>query len=326
MAAISKNEKKVDLTRKVSVRQYVDSEVFNMGLEQYGLSVFSGENGSGGHKEWIGYKETGGVLVYMTGLDVNADYVLKIKDDEKREALITQIKEIKKVLEDRYGKDNLDPRNKAFWSKIFIDVRVPVLELHLDSPSDLLLYCGIKAGGFSEIAGSYEQAKEANKSYKFYLHEEAEVMNIKVEVTRLRNKCKMELENIYTADSEHLFLIAKVYLPIERGYSRKTSIDTLYDDINNMVEGQSIKTNLKESPKLFLELSKLSKIDLRYKAIVKECNYQKAIDKDKDNRLTNKITGNTMGKNEEDVIEYLKNPLHQEDLLALADKVDKIWK
>jgi len=326
MATTAIKKAKLDLTRRVSIRQFVDSEIFNMGLEQYGLSVFSGENGNGGHKEWLGYKEMGDVSVYLTGLDPTASYITKIENEEKREAMIAQIKEIKGILEERYGKDNLDPKNKAFWSKIFIDVRVPILELDLKEPKDLILYCAIKAMGFSEIAPSYEHAKNSNKNYKFYLHEEAEVMNIKVEVTRLRNKAKVLLESVYESDSEHLFLLAKTYLAIERGYNRKTSIDTLYEDINSMIEGDATRTNIKEMPKIFLELANMTKVDLRYKAIVKECSYQKALDKDKDNRIVNKLTGNTIGKTEEDAIEYLKNPLHQEDLLALTEKVDKIWR
>jgi hypothetical protein len=93
-----------------------------------------------------------------------------------------------------------------------------------------------------------------------------------------------------------------------------------------MIEGDATRTNIKEMPKIFLELANMTKVDLRYKAIVKECSYQKALDKDKDNRIVNKLTGNTIGKTEEDAIEYLKNPLHQEDLLALTEKVDKIWR
>lgn len=81
--ATATKKAKVDLTRRVSVRQFVDSEIFNMGLEQYGLSVFSGENGNGGHKEWLGYKEMGDVSVYLTGLDPTAGYITKIENEEK---------------------------------------------------------------------------------------------------------------------------------------------------------------------------------------------------------------------------------------------------
>lgn len=317
---------KVDLTRKISVRQYVDPEVFNMGLEGYGLSVFSGENGSGGHKEWLGYQEIGNVPIYMTGLDPDADYVRKISDDAQREAVIAQIKEHKSILEGKYGRDVIDPKNTSFWSNIFIDMRVPILELDLTNPKDHILYCAIKAGGFSEIAPSYQVAKESNKLFKFYLHEEHEVMNIKVELTKRRNKARIALEKIYESDAEHLFLIAKVFLPIEKGYSRKTALDTLYDDINNRIDGMNDKLNLSEYPKQFVELSNLDKIDLRIKAIVKECTYQRYINKNKDNILISSITNNSLGKTEEDVIEYLKNPLHQEDLLGFTDKLEKIWK
>lgn len=317
--------KKLDLTRKVSVRQYVDTSVFNMGLEQYGLSVFSGENGSGGHKEWLGYTQVGNAKIYLTGLDEQADYIRKIQDDEKREAVIAQVKEMRKHLEGIYGKENIDAKNGDFWNQIFIDVKVPVKDLDLSDGRDLILYSAIKAGGFSEIAPSYEAAKTSNKNYKYYLHEENEVMEIRTELTKLRNRAKIALETIYN-DAEHLFLIAKVYLPIAKGYNRKTSIDTLYEDINNQIEGNTLKSNLKEAPKLFLALSALEKTELRYKAIVKEATNQKWIVKDVDNRLTSTLTTASLGKNEADVVEYLKNPMHQEDLLALSEKVEKIWK
>lgn len=326
MATATKNNKKVDLKRKVSIRQFVDPEVFNMGLEQYGLSVFSGESGAGGHKEWLTYEELGDTQVYLTGLDEKANYLNKITDDEKREAVIAQIKEYRTVLEGKYGKETINSNNTSFWKRIFIEMRVPSRQLSLEDPSDLILFCAIKAGGFSEIAPSYETAKNANRVYKYYLHEEEEVMNIKVELTKLRNKARVAFEAIVDSDTEHTFLLAKTYLPMERGYNRRTPMDTLYDDVNNMIDGISLKTNLKQAPKQFLELVALDKVSLRYKAIVREANFQKVIIKDKDNRLVNTITSNVLGKNEEDVIEYLKNPLHQEDLIALNEKLDKIWK
>lgn len=325
MATVKKA--KVDITRKVSVRQFVDSDVFNMGLEQYGLSVFSGESGSGGHKEWLGYKELGDAQIYLTGLDPNADYIRKITDDEKKEAVISQIKEMRAVLEEKYGKESIDPKNKAFWSKIFLEIRTPVLQLDLSNPSNLLLYCGIKAGGFSEVAPSFLEAKESNKIYKYYLHEDEEVMTAKVELTRLRNKAKSALEEIYESDPDFLFLLSKTFLPIERGYSRKTPIDGLYEDINNMIEGAGgDNKNIKAFPKKFLELKQMGKSELRYKALVLEASNNRIIVKDKDNIFVNPSTGNNLGKTEQDIIEYLKNPLHQEDLATISEKVDKLWK
>jgi hypothetical protein len=182
--------------KKVSIRQYVDSDVSNLGLENHGMSVFFGENGSGGHKEWIGYRQIGNTRVYLTGLEKNSENITSLKSNEEKEATLKQTVEVKAYLESTYGDGVLDATSRDFWNQIFIEIKTPVFELDLSDSKDLILYYGIKGGGFSEIAPSYENAKQSVKMYKFYLHEDLEVMSIKTEITKTRNRAKAKLQII----------------------------------------------------------------------------------------------------------------------------------
>lgn len=311
--------------KRVSIRQYIDPEIMNLGLENNNMSVFFGENGNGGHKEWIGYKQIGDTRVYMTGLEKSSENVKKIKDPSERDSMLEELKNIKAYLESFYGEGVLDSTNRSFWNEIFIEVRVPIFELDLTKPEHVLLYYGIKGEGFSEIAPSFEFAKQSNKIYKFYLHEDEEVMNVKTEITKLRNKAKTFLQNLYEEDSTKMFYMAKVLLPITKGYKHSTVLDILYQELDDFISGVSVKTNLKETPTKFINLYKEEKSNIIQKAIIEEALYQRFIIKNAENVFVNISTAAEYGKSKEAIFAYFSNPIHADELLEITEKVNKVW-
>lgn len=321
----SKTQSTLDLKRKVSIRQYVDPDVFNLGMEKYNMSVWSGETGSGGHKEWLGCKEIGNKKVYLTGLDVNADS-LKDLDEDTREQKIEEIKSVINHLAETYGEETLKPTNEAFWRDQFLEITTPVLELDLESTADLLIYYAIKGRGYSEVAPSYEFAKNATKIYKFYLHEDEEVAVQKTELKKLRNKAKMMLEDLDNEDYEKLFKVAKMLLPIEKGLTRKTPKDTVYQELDNFIEGDYSKNEIKLAPKKFMEMANRDRATLNIQATVREALYQRYITKNSENLYWNSQTQVSYGRNENEIIAYLSNPINQEELKQILSRVEAYWK
>lgn len=317
---------KIDFSKRVSVRQYCDPEIPNMGMEKYNMSIFSGENGVGGHKEWLGYKQVGNKKIYLTGLDVNADSVKAIKDENLREQKIKEIEQTVDFLEESFGEYTLAPTNAEFWQNQFIEIRKPVLELDLTNPKDLFTYYAIFGGGFSEIATSFESAKNSNKIYKYYLHQEDEVADVKIEVTKLRNKARTELENLDNEDSEKMFKISKLLLPIEKGFNRKTPKSRIYGDLNDYIDGLYSANDTKGAPKRFIEISKTDRTTLNMQAIVREALYQNFIVKNTDQIFWNPQTQVSYGRNENEIIAFLSNPIHTDELSQINSRVDKIWK
>jgi hypothetical protein len=324
----NESKPKLDLQKKVSIRQYCDPEIPNMGMEKYNMSIFSGENGVGGHKEWLGYRKVGNKKVYFTGLNVEADSIKNIEDDDVREQKISEIKSVLKGLEDSFGKGTLDATNEDFWREHFIEIRRPVIELDLTNENDLLLYYGILGGGYSEVASSFEAAKKTNRPfpYKFYLHQDNEVADSKVEITKLRNKAGAALEELDSSDPEKMFKVAKMLLPIEKGLNRRTPKSQIYEDLNDFIHGAYSKNEIKISPKKFLAMLDRDRADLNLQAIVKEALYQNFIVKNPDQVFWNPQTQVTYGRNENEIIGFLSNPIHADELLQINNRVDRVWK
>ena len=74
-------------TGSIAIRPYFESNVSNMGLEKYGLSLFDGVF----HEEQLACLEINGVKRYITGLNEFAPEVKMLPVDE-REAKVKQIR------------------------------------------------------------------------------------------------------------------------------------------------------------------------------------------------------------------------------------------
>jgi hypothetical protein len=114
---------------RVSIRPF-ESGLPNGGLENYGMVVADGVQ----HKELLGLVERNGIKCYLTGLNELAPEVQNIKDPEKKEAVIRDIRKTVVFLENSLAGnytlserdiDEYDEKGKAtgklsdtFWSKV----------------------------------------------------------------------------------------------------------------------------------------------------------------------------------------------------------------
>ena len=64
---------------------------------------------------------------------------------------------------------------------------------------------------------------------------------------------------------------------------------------------------------------------LKIKAIVKDSIFFKYIINKTDGHIHHVKSGSTMGRNVSEVIEFLKNPLNEDILKDLNNRVEKIW-
>lgn len=314
-----------DLKRKVSIRQYVDKSEFNMGLEKEGLSVFAGENSFGGHKEWLGYEEIGDTKIYLTGLNPDASQLDSIKNDEERQQRIEEITLLRNYIQTK-KKASIEADNHSFWKGVFISVDKPTLELDLSNIADLITYCGIKGGGFTEIAPSLTHAKNSSKTYKFYLHENelaaVELANVKI----ARNKAIVELQHMFEEDQTKMFYVSKLILPIHLGFRKNSPIATLYDKLDGYIKGEGYTRELKKLPKIFLETSRLPVEELKLRAIIKDALHQSKIRKNAEtNEMYNRETGVKYPPTEGRIFEFLMNPINSEELANLNAQVTAFW-
>ena len=162
----------------IAVRPYFDQQATNMGLEDYGMSLFDGVT----HNEQLACLEINGVLRYVTGLNEFAPEIKTLTEEDK-EARIKQIRTSVSELEKELASNIIDPEDKDFWNKVTllkpdnkdfwnkIDISCGNEPLYLDpkKPFDRIKLHAIEAGGFAMIAKSYEDARSHPTPPKFYL-------------------------------------------------------------------------------------------------------------------------------------------------------------
>ena len=281
---ITKTNKKT----QVRIKPYFDPTVSNMGLEDYGITMFDGVK----HMEQLACIEKNGIVRYVTGLNEFAPAV-KLLTGEAKEAKVKQIRTTVAELEKELASNVIDitdkdfwnkvtllkPNNSEFWNKIEIKCGNEPVYLDLKDPYDRIKFYAIEAGGFSLVAKSYDE----------------------------------------------LFYIAKVVDTHSTQYKKDTPNDIIYDNMDIYISGQGIETNKERAATSFLDACKMNMETLKIKAIVKDSVFFKYIVNKSDGYIYHNDTNAALGRNVSDVVEYLKNPLHEDILNDLNAKCEKFW-
>jgi len=319
----------------IAIRPYFDSQVDNMGLQKYGLSLFDGAF----HEESIACLEINGIKRYLTGLNEYAPDVKALPLDEQ-EAKIKQIRIVVAQLEKELAANMVDPEDKDFWNKIVllkqnnsdfwdkIKIRCGNEPVHLEpatDPYDLIRLYAIEAGGFSIVAKSLDEARKMPTPPKFYLDRLEESASINTEIKKLRNKALSELQKLFDKNQNKLFYVAKTLDVNGAQYKKSTPNDIIYDNMDKYINGEAVEKNKKKTAERFIEAVNLDMESLKIKALVKESHYYKYISTKADGFIYHMATTTLMGRNLTDVVEYLKNPLNEEILVDLTKKIEKHW-
>ena len=320
----------------IAIRPYFNSNVDNMGLQNYGLSLFDGAF----HEEQLACLEINGIKRYLTGLN---EFAFEMKDlsDEDREAKVKQIRKVVAELEKDLAANVVDPEDQQFWNKVKlmrpdneefwnrIVIRCgnePVFLEPSKDPYDLIKLYAIEAGGFCMIAKSLDEAKRMHQPPKFYLDKLENTASTNTEVKKLRNKATAELQKLFEKNTNKLFYVAKVIDPINSAqYRKSTPHDVLYDNMDMYISGESVVKDKRKTAQTFLDTAALNMEDLKVKAIVKDATYYKFIATKSDGFIYDMQSSSLMGRTTADVAEYLKNPLNEELLKSLTTRVEKYW-
>ena len=319
----------------ISVKPYFDNSVSNMGLEQYGLSLFDGVT----HTEQLACLEKNGVIQYITGLNEFAPEIKLIKNPEEREARIKEIRIAVADLERDLAANVLEiedsqfwnkvkllrPDNSEFWNKISLSCGNDPVFLDPKDPFDRIKLCAIEAGGFSLVARSYDEARSRAIPPKFYLDKAQETAGARTEYKKLRNKALAELQKLFDKNSTKLFYIAKAVDTASVNYKKHTPNDVIYDNMDKHINGEASEGNKERAAQGFLDAANMDMETLKIKAIVKDSIFFKYIINKADGYIYHTQSAAMLGRNTSDVIEYLKNPLNEDILKDLNSKVEKLW-
>ena len=318
----------------IAVRPYFDKKATNMGLEEYGMSLFDGVT----HHEQLACLELNGVIRYITGLNEFAPEI-KLLDPEIRDARIKEIRSSVAELEKELAANVIDPTDKDFWNKVTllqpnnkefwnkIDMACGNDPVYLDpiKPFDRIKLHAIEAGAFAMISKSYEDARSKAVPPKFYLDKEEETVMVRTEYKKLRNKAYAELQKLYDKNSTKLFYIAKVVDATSSQYRKSTPLDVIYENMDRYISGDGAENNKERAAKTFIDAVNLDMETLKIKSIVRDSSFFKYIINKSDGYIYHAKTNSLLGRNVSDVIEHLKNPLHEDILKDLNLSCEKYW-
>jgi len=318
----------------IAVRPFFDNSVSNMGLENYGLSLYDGVK----HFEQLACLENNGVIRYLTGLNEFAPEI-KLLQTEDRQARIREIRTAVAELEKELAANVLDiedpqfwnqvkllkPDNKDFWNRINIACGNEPVFLDPNDPYDRIKLYAIEAGGFSIVAKSFDDARSRAVPPKFYLDKQEETVVARTEYKKMRNKALSELQKLFDKNSTKLFYVAKVVDGNSTQYRKSTPNDVMYENMDLYINGEGVESNKERAAKSFLEAVGMDMETLKIKSIVRDSVFFKYIINKPDGYIYHAKTNSLLGRNVSDVVEYMKNPLNEDILKDLNMAVEKLW-
>lgn len=318
--------------QNISIRPYV-TDAENMGLENYSMSLYDNVY----HEEQLTCLDVNGVRRYITGLNEFAPEI-KLLPNAQKKARVKQIRtavaELEKELAQNVVKVNdpefwnkiklLRPNNDEFWSKI--SIRVGNDPMFLDpkkDPYDLIKIFAIEAGGFSIVAKNLETAKLGSK-YKFYLDNFKQTVDTRTKPSKIRNRALAALQTMYDSNPTKLRYVAKVVETNSLQYNNATPNDVVYENMDAYIHGQGSENSRIRSAQTFLDSSNRTLEELKLAAILKDAKmYKIIIDKPDGFIYTDK--NERLGRNMEDVLQYIASPLNDEVLMYIMNKVEHQW-
>jgi len=333
---IEEFKEKLKSSGKITIKPYSDRTVSNMGLEDYDMVVFPGTK----QREPMACIEQFGQVRYLNGLDETAPEVKGLRDPEAKEAKIKEIRSIVAMLEfeKHYNVLNIDdpdfwnkvqtykPNNSAYWSNIIMECENKEIVLDpVNKTEDLIKVLAIEAGGFPLVAKSKEDCISGLHKRKWYLDRQIESTTQKATVAKTKNKALARLSTLSEKHPRKLFFIAKLLNVNSIQFKNNTLADTIYDYLDEYINGQHQESNIKKAAQTFLDYSDFDMQELKVRSIIKDATFHKFIILKGDGLLYSNPDNIMLGRNTAEVYEYLVNPLNEEVLDYLMNRVEDMW-
>lgn len=332
LTIVEKYQQNKDQT--IAVRPYFNPAFENMGLEKYNMTVHDGVY----HMEELTCLEINGIKRYITGLNEFAPEV-KALPTKERAAKIKEIRTMVAELEQQLAANVIDVEDPEFWNKVTVlkpdnyefwskmNIKVGNDPLYLDpksDPYDLIKLCAIRAGGFSLVAKSLEDAKKVS-GCRFYLDELKKSTESRTKLSKLRNKALSSLQNLFDEDTTKLFYVTKLTDSDSSQYIKSTPIDILYENMDLYINGMGYDENQSRCAKTFIENASDTMENLKLRTLVKDATFYQVIITDSKGYIIDAHTKARLGKNTHEVLEFLKNPVNDDILESLMERIEDFW-
>jgi hypothetical protein len=315
----------------IIIKPFIRKESDSIGLSEIGLNAFPGTVSS--FPVPIKNKK------FLTGLDENAFYLAKLSEKE-REKEITRIRKTCEEYSQKYKEFNLcncsaeGPEKNEFYDKLSIDLFASNTYFDTSNPIDMIKLSILKHYAMydprSIIAINLKEATNSNKDYKYYIANEELDIEETVSKKREINKAISTWDTIASKDKTKMLLIIKYLLPANKSYNVESD-NRLYkrgdDFINGIADGVKAKDG-DDNYNKFMTVVKIPNEELVSKIVIKYAIYLNVIRQNRDKEYVYLKTGQTLGRNGEEVYGFLSNPKNIEiygDIKSDVEKEIKIY-
>lgn len=288
--------------------------------------------------EPVGERQDGSkVLSFVTGLDVKKVPFYKWYSEAEKEQVVKQIEELKPIISDYYGGEEvIDQRNKFFWldnrDVARLSLTNDVIDTFYDTrnPSHALLYLSIIGGAFSELVAPTKEWAERYQVPHYLVLETEDEQSDDDEITKSDAHAALaELRKEGTPEA--LFVLAwclqydtKAY----GAYQKSTPLKDLISYHIKYIDGKLVSKKKRNMPKTFLDYyekwkKQQTRPALYAEAYIKAGEYYSFI-VSKEKRFT-LVDGSPLGNTVEEAVTNIMKPKYREDLDKLRDLVEKKW-
>ena len=108
-------------------------------------------------------------------------------------------------------------------------------------------------------------------------------------------------------------------------YTRSTPVDVLYEAMDLFINGEGIEKSKTKAATLFTAVSNDTMENLILRAVMKDASYYQVITNDNKGWIIESETKIKLGKNNEEVLEYFKNPLNEEVTDKIRSQMEGYW-
>lgn len=218
----------------------------------------------------------------------------------------------------------------TYWDEVELKLDNDGCQLDLKKPEDIVKFYAIEARGLSMVAPSLQVAID-EPGYKFYMDSPYETSNIRTAPKKLKGKALGNLSTIYDNDENKLFFMAVALAPVrasdyKRGGFGHTPKDVLYNDLYDYIEGRTAEFDTNVTIPKFLEAYNMPIDELTIRAVIKTATTTRLIDlKGSTGMLYYRRDNADLGINIEEMVAYLRNPLHEATWKSIRKDVEHEW-
>ena len=304
------------------------------GLNEFAAEVQSIENKEQRIAKIRGIRET---VAYMENVananfkvsptDCMANYGKTSERGESLDSFWENVTMFQSVCVDKF--DARGNRIETYWDRLHVDLTNDGRSINLNDVHDLAIYCVTMANGFGLIASSMQQAID-EPGYNFYLHKAEDVSVIKTQFSILRNKALGTLEIMRNGDSSKLFYMGIMCATEGAGKYKigglsSTPILQIYQDLDNYLNGKTV-VGTKEAVDKYLQYYDMTIDDLQVRCAIKVATELRLIDLKSNGQLCYLKMNANVGKNIEDIVVYMQQPLNEEVWVSLRNTIEYEWK